>query len=278
MTQAVHHLDCGSMCPRAGRLVGGDRWLSRGRMVCHCLLIETDRDGLVLVETGFGTADCADPSRLPRAFRAMVSPRLDPAETARAHVLALGYQPGDVRHVVVTHLDLDHAGGLPDFPWATVHVHRFEHAAAMRRADVNSRARYQPTCWEHGPRWATYEADGDRWMGLPAVRRLDGLHADLALVPLLGHTRGHSAVAVQRGSRWLLHAGDAYFHRDELTPAAKVPPGLRLLAEVDQVDRAARLASVDALRQLRAQRTDIDIVCAHDPVELDRAATADRPA
>ncbi|WP_373317754.1 MBL fold metallo-hydrolase [Planotetraspora silvatica] len=28
----------------------------------------------------------------------------------------MGYDPADVRHIVVTHLDVDHCGGLPDFP------------------------------------------------------------------------------------------------------------------------------------------------------------------
>jgi glyoxylase-like metal-dependent hydrolase (beta-lactamase superfamily II) len=274
MSRAIHHLGCGTMCPRVGRLIGEPGLLDRGRLVCHCLLVETDKDGLVLVETGFGSAECALPRHLPRAFRALAAPRLDPTETARARVIAMGFQPEDVRHIVVTHLDPDHAGGLPDFPWATVHVHRDEYLAAMRLADINSRARYLPRLWAHRPRWRTYEATGEPWMGLPAVRRLDGLHADIALVPLIGHTRGHSAVAVQRGSRWLLHAGDAYFHRDELAMPPRCPPGLRLFAAVDQVDRGARLASLASLRQLKVSRDDVDIVCAHDPVELDRAAVA----
>jgi glyoxylase-like metal-dependent hydrolase (beta-lactamase superfamily II) len=61
-----------------------------GELACHCLLLETSA-GLVLVDTGFGSRDVHDP------------------------------QPRDVRHIVLTHLDFDHAGGRDDFPGA-VHL------------------------------------------------------------------------------------------------------------------------------------------------------------
>ena len=127
MPGKIHHLDCCTLCPRAGRwLVGGDE------MCIHVLAIETARDGIVLVDTGFSVADCRDPARLPAAFRFIARPRLEEARTALGQLRALGFTASDVRHVVVTHLDLDHAGGLPDFPDATVHLHRPEHGGAMR--------------------------------------------------------------------------------------------------------------------------------------------------
>jgi glyoxylase-like metal-dependent hydrolase (beta-lactamase superfamily II) len=52
-------------------------------------------------------------------------------------------------------------------------------------------------------------------MGFEAVRDLDGLPPEILLVPLAGHTWGHSAVAIDTGDGWLLHAGDAYFFRGE---------------------------------------------------------------
>src|SRR5262249_30927368 len=106
----VHHFAAGTMCPR---LVAP--------MVCHCLLVETD-DGLVLVDTGCGLADLADPrARLGWMFTNIVRPATDPSGTAVRQVEALGLKAADVRHIVVTHLDLDHAGGILDFPNATVH-------------------------------------------------------------------------------------------------------------------------------------------------------------
>ncbi|WGR91351.1 MBL fold metallo-hydrolase [Bradyrhizobium sp. ISRA435] len=107
----IHHLNTGTMCPIGQRLVNGIGGLfRRGRMVCHCLLVESN-DGLVLVDTGIGLDDIADPARLGRKWVRQTTPRLDPAETAVRQIKALGFSPNDVRHLLLTHLDRDHAGG-----------------------------------------------------------------------------------------------------------------------------------------------------------------------
>ena len=109
--------------------------LSPTEMVAHTLVVERP-EGLLLVDTGFGRGDVADPKRLGQPFRAMVRPTLDPAETVHAQLLARGLDPADVTDVVLTHLDLDHAGGLADFPTARVHVHEAELAAATALAEL----------------------------------------------------------------------------------------------------------------------------------------------
>jgi glyoxylase-like metal-dependent hydrolase (beta-lactamase superfamily II) len=266
--RAVHHLNCGTMCPLGGFLLGGGG-LGRARLVAHCVLLETDRDGLILIDTGFGTRDVSEPARLPRSFRAMVSPTLEPGETAIAQIAALGLDPAAVRHIVVTHLDLDHAGGISDFPDARIHVHAREHAAAMMPTRRIEKRRYVAAQWSHGPRWEVYTEDGDTWRGLPSINRLRGVDADLGLLPMHGHTRGHSAVIVRTGARWLVHAGDAYFHRGSVDDAQQTPIGLRAFERMMQIDGAARRGSVAALRQLRESYDDLDLFCAHDPAELE---------
>ena len=49
----------------------------------------------------------------------------------------------------------------------------------------------------------------------------------MLLVPLAGHTWGHSGVAIaEDGGGWLLHAGDAYFYRGEVgSEHYECPPG-----------------------------------------------------
>jgi glyoxylase-like metal-dependent hydrolase (beta-lactamase superfamily II) len=276
----IHHLNCGTMCPWPGRLFS-DRGslVRRGRMVCHCLLVESDA-GLLLVDTGLGTADVAEPARrLSRSFVTMTSPRLRPEETALAQVARLGFAAADVRHVLPTHLDPDHAGGLSDFPEATVHLLGAEHAAAMTPATINERRRYRAAQWAHGPRWQLHEPrGGERWYGFEQVRAVAGTDDEVLLIPLFGHTRGHAGVAVRSGAGWVLHAGDSYFSRDEVhaTPL-HCPPGLAVFQRVMAVDNDARVANRERLRALVRQHGEVQVFSAHCPDEL-QACIAAEPA
>ncbi|WP_329312387.1 MBL fold metallo-hydrolase [Streptomyces sp. NBC_01262] len=265
----VQHLNFGTYRPPSRRLVNGDGSLLRaGHMVCHCLLLETDRE-LVLIDTGFGTRDIADPlGRLGRSFMLRSRPVLRPEEAAVNQLAALGYDPRDVTHIVLTHLDRDHTGGLADFPHAQVHAYGPEYRAAMNPATKLERARYRQSQWAHGPHWMTHElAEGERWFGFEAVRKIPGLPPEILLVPLAGHTRGHIAVAVDAGTRWLLHAGDAYmFHRELATPPY-CTPGLRAFQKKVEV-LPERLPNVARLREL-SRTTEVGIFSAHDLIEFE---------
>jgi glyoxylase-like metal-dependent hydrolase (beta-lactamase superfamily II) len=276
----VHHIGCGTLCPFGGRLIDGlTRGVGPADLVCHCLLVETGA-GLVLVDTGLGVAD-ADVSRrrLDPVHRRLMRVDLDPALTALARVRALGFAAEDVRHIVLTHLDFDHAGGITDFPRAIVHVFADELAAARRRSGLIGHVRYRPAQWGETGTWRTYAVAGESWMDFPAVRSLDGLPPEILLVPLAGHTAGHCGVAVETGEGWLLHAGDAYFNHREITPrAGPNPPGAIAYATVMETDRHLRLANRARLRDLvRRKPTGLRIFCAHDPAELERLAAVSSP-
>jgi glyoxylase-like metal-dependent hydrolase (beta-lactamase superfamily II) len=261
----VHHLQCGAMHP-----VG----FGKRHMVCHCLLIETPSSGLVLVDSGFGRVDFEDPTRrLPKAFSRMVRPDRDPGQAAIARVEALGFSARDVRHIVLTHLDLDHAGGLVDFPDARVHVHALEHEIAMQRTHGKvsglAKHRYVPAMWAHDPTFSTYSDAGSSLFGFEAVRDLHGLPPEILLIPLHGHSRGHSAVAVQSDAGWLVHAGDAYFDQGEVHgPKRKCPALLRAFQSIVEFDRKARLGNQTRLRELAQAHPEVAIFSAHDPREL----------
>jgi glyoxylase-like metal-dependent hydrolase (beta-lactamase superfamily II) len=259
------------MCPLGGGLWDGfSPWLGPATIVCHCLLIETDRAGLVLVDTGFGLADVQQPRRLNTFFRWVSRMRLREADTARRQIEALGFSAADVRHIVLTHLDFDHAGGIADFPGATVHVLDAELAAATSRRGAIERGRYRPIQWEGAIAWQPYAADGERWFGFTCVRDLVGLPSDILIVPLAGHTLGHCGVAIRTPDAWLLHAGDAYFFRGEMDPRDyRCTPMLRFYQRLMAADNAMRVANQARLRRLaQTHRRLIRIFCAHDAREL----------
>lgn len=265
----VHHLSCGTMCPMGGRWVAGAPSARPGAdpvLVCHVLAVET-KGGLVLVDTGYGTEDCRSPRRLGYAIR-LTAPVLREEETALRQLERLGFSARDVRHVAVTHLDVDHAGGLPDFPEATVHVMSKEHEAAMARRSFKERLRYRPAHFAHAPQWQVHDLQGERWKGFEAVRAVGDTDDEILLVPLEGHTRGHAGVAVRAGDGWLLHAGDAYFHELELREPAKAPIGLRLFAAVNAMDNPLRWRNLERLRELGRSDTGVRVFCAHDAAEL----------
>lgn len=270
MTLRVHHLNCGTMCPYGRRLMAGEGGLlDTAEMCCHCLLIETAQ-GLVLVDSGLGTDDVRTPARLGRPFVALIRPQLREEETALARIRALGFKREDVRHIVLTHLDLDHAGGIADFPDAQVHVFHSEIAAAMAPS-LREKVRYIQAQWAHGPHWVEHRTQGERWFGFDAVRAIAGVEPEVLLVPLTGHTRGHCGVAVRSGERWMLHCGDAYFYRGEVETPAHCPIGLMCFQSLMQINGKERLRNQGRLRELNAAHGgEIDVFCAHDPIELAR--------
>jgi glyoxylase-like metal-dependent hydrolase (beta-lactamase superfamily II) len=270
----IHHLNCATMCPRGAKLlVGEGGLLAEARLVTHCLVIETG-DRLVAIDTGIGTADCADPKRLGALPRTLIRPKYDPAEPLVRQLPGLGLDPADVRHIAVTHLDFDHAGGLGDLPEASVHVFAPELAAA-KSPPLSQRPRYLQVHWAHGPDWVEYEVSGDTWFGFESVRVVPDVPDEIVLIPLLGHTVGHCGIAINTSDGWLFHCGDAYFHEGEVKTPASCPVGLRIFEGLNGYDSKTGRQNQERLRELARNHGDeVRLICAHDPSELEREAAA----
>jgi glyoxylase-like metal-dependent hydrolase (beta-lactamase superfamily II) len=258
----VHHLNCGTM------------HMPTAPMVCHVLLVETD-SGLVLVDSGFGTLDCTDPARVGPT-RHVIRPILSHEETVAHQIDRLGFKREDVRHIIITHLDLDHAGGLSDFPAARVHVTSAEALGAIRAPSRREKIRYRSAQWAHNPNIVEHDPQGEKWRGFAAAKELDEISPGIALVSLPGHTRGHACVAVDAGHRWVLHAGDAFYHYGTLDGQTSVPRALTAMESLVAFDRKKVQDNHARLVELYQRKDpDLMIVCAHDPTLLEQTrATA----
>ena len=263
------------MCPLGGRLLWGDP----ATLVGHVLAIETARDGIVLVDTGFGLNDRATPFRRLGPLALVSRMSVDPERSAVRQLQALGHDPADVRHIVITHFDLDHAGGIEDFPDATVHLLDAELRAALEGATVAERSRYRPAHVEtlrerqRAGRVVAYDGVGEPWRGFQASQPLRGVHADIALVPLIGHSRGHAAVAVPQGEQTLLHCGDAYFSREH-TLGRRAPLAPPVFERLVAWDFARVRANHERIRAAMGDPS-LRVICAHDPTEFPQSAGLD---
>lgn len=256
----VHHLNCGTMR------------MPTAPLISHVLLIEAG-DRLILVDTGFGYDDIADSAHRLGVVRHFLRPTLDIRETAIAQIRALGLDPGDVRDIVLTHLDLDHAGGLSDFPQARVHLSAAEARSAIHHPSARERVRYRARQWAHHPILVEHEAVGESWNGFAAAQPLDDICAGLVMIPLAGHTRGHTAYAVTVDDQTILHAGDAFF--DHRVLAGKRQP--LVLTAFETVVAHARQQVAYNHERLAELRNNTDrslrLINSHDPALIPSKAS-----
>lgn len=253
-------LNCGTMRPRLAGLFAPHL----KEVPCNCLLVDTG-EALVLVDTGLGTKDMEDPTGRLGFSNIILNAQRNPGQPAVRQLERLGRRPEEVTHVIPTHLDRDHAGGLPDFTDASVHLLRAERDAALEPPTRGERERYRKCHIAHGPKWVTYETiSGEPWFGMDCIRGLEELPPGIVLVPLPGHTRGHCGVAVDTGRGWLLHCGDAFYVRDEISDEP-CPIDVRAFRWLAHQDFDLAMRQIENLRKLmREAAGEVALLATHD--------------
>ena len=202
--------------------------------------------GYVLVDTGLDADRLRDPESRRRAFTDRgwdPPPIVNPEHELLVQLEQIGVAPGDIGHVVLTHMHADHTGNLKHFAHARISVQRREHEHAF--APDNTAAAWIRDDYDgHDLQWHLVEGD---WRVVPGLQVID----------TRGHTPGHQSVVVTLpSSGTLVLVGDSGDLAENF--ADEVLPG-------ESVDDEAALAAIRRQKQI-AQERGGQLFLAHDPV------------
>jgi glyoxylase-like metal-dependent hydrolase (beta-lactamase superfamily II) len=234
----VHVLDDGVFITEAGRLLGDDSLRAKIRGALQPLLVVTG-EHIVLIDSGFGP-------ELPPSLSEGYTLRRDGGDLLES-LRESGHEPEDLTHVVLSHLDPDHAGWAlqeRSFPNATVYLQR----AALEEAQGFDEGHARREVAEGAER-----ALAEGWAEL-----LDG---EAEIVPGVrvevraGHAAGHQIVWIESGEDAALFTGDLAPSNIFLNP--------ELISGADTDPEAARRNRAEILTE--AERRGLPVFLYHEP-------------
>jgi N-acyl homoserine lactone hydrolase len=266
----IHAIQTGSVRIKTAQVEGHGHGLARR------LAIFTDRnwtawlptyawvidhpDGVIVVDTGQGAHLLDSGQSLHPYVRWEVAFRVDHEEEIGPQLRALGIGPRDVKRVVLTHLHMDHDGGLAHFPNSEILVARGELDTAGGWA---GRMRgYLPHRW---PSWfdpLPLDLDPQPFGPFAASKKLTTA-GDVVAVATPGHTADHLSVVVQDGDTSFFLAGDTSY--DERLMLARKVDGV-------SADETVSGATLDAIGRFARGRPAVYLPT-HDPQSTVRLAS-----
>jgi N-acyl homoserine lactone hydrolase len=176
-------------------------------------LVEHPGFGAFLIDTGFHASVAVDPKQNLGRLNAAFFKDIEMAQSdAVSHQLrARGIEPGSVRLVVMTHLHVDHASAISEFPAATYLLSRREWEAAVEpRGAVRGYVRRQ---FDHAFDYRLLDFDSSAADSFATFGRSFDIFGDgsVRVVSTPGHSFGHLSVVLRLAGREALVAGDAIY-------------------------------------------------------------------
>ncbi|MDR2089841.1 MAG: N-acyl homoserine lactonase family protein [Clostridiales Family XIII bacterium] len=170
-------------------------------------------DGPLLLDAGCHTDEKRQHPMIFKDFS------MRPEDHIQNRLAALGFEPKDIRRVVVSHLHADHSGHLELFKEAEFFVHEDEFTQRVKLYALND-----PSAGSNGD-MAFWISQGLRWTPIP---REEPERELLPGVRLLNFGPGHSfgmlglLVELPKTGKILL-AGDAVYNRENVGPPVRLP-------------------------------------------------------
>ena len=219
-------------------------------------LVEHPGAGPILIDTGLHPSVAVNPRQnLGRlAGRPFKELKMEHEQAVSAQLRAKGISAREVRVVVMTHLHLDHASAISEFPEATFIVSRAEWDAATGHGPLHGYVRRQ---FDHAFDYRLLDFDGPETESFSGFARSFDLFGDgsVRCVYTPGHSLGHLSVVLRLRAREVLVAADAIYLRRSLD---EMRPGWR------SADEHLFLRSLREIRQYAKETPDALIVPGHD--------------
>ncbi|MEO1437802.1 MAG: N-acyl homoserine lactonase family protein [Bacteroidota bacterium] len=161
-----------------------------------------------------------------------------------AQLKTIGWTSASIDKVFMTHLHVDHIGGLHHFPTPNIHVHRIEQEQPHSVFPALLPDDFHPQLM--------HAQDQDTNWGVVDTLTSDGR---FLMVPTPGHTPGHCSFMLKTDEQHLLFAGDAVYYEGQLSKD-------RYSATIHQ--RKTARASIEKIKQAVNVHPTI-VLPAHDP-------------
>jgi len=264
-TLRVLHTATVGMTEREG-LAGGSGEESRAPV--SVALFEHPTEGVVIIDAGFGRATATEPPGYPPPLNARLLD-IDDVVPLVDVLSDVGLSADDIDQAFLTHLHIDHAGGLADLPGVTVRGAREEWEAGSELRPLSGYApqpylghRFEPLVFDDGPVGPfahTADVFGD---------------GSLVALPAPGHTAGHTMYLVNLPEHSWLFTGDAAWIDANWIDGPR-PKGFLARTVVEDSWKLG----VGALWRIHwfAQQLGVTVVSGHEPANLERLAPWPEP-
>jgi N-acyl homoserine lactone hydrolase len=221
-------------------------------------LIRHPSAGAILVDTGLHPSIATDGKENFGGLATRVAnPDLKTGEDVPAQLRKRGLDPGEIPVVVMTHLHLDHASAISEFPNSTIVVSETEwHSAATDSPLLNG---YRRRHFDYAFDYRTVDFDRGGIDSYSSFGRCFDLFGDgsirLAYTP--GHSAGHMSVICRLKERDFAIGGDTTYTVAQLEGNAPLAPR--------PYDAHNYRRSLQELKLFKREYPDAIVTSGHDP-------------
>lgn len=160
--------------------------------------------------------------------------------------------PEEIDYVILSHLHLDHAGGVGAFPNAKYVVHKKEVDWAFD-LECSQKSAYIMQDIDKNIEWVQLKNEFEESFDLFKDTPNEGL---IEIYPTPGHTPGHLSIMINLKTKSMLLTSDCCYTEENLND--NIPPGLVWNAE----------ASINTVNWIKKMQNDknVEVIVGHDPI------------